>query len=422
MLLSLGPTLQMTRGFAAAEVERAYARARELSEELGEPVELFQALWGLWLHTAGRGRQDRARPFAEELLALAERLGDPALLLEAHHAMCPSTLWSGDPDATRQHGEKGMALYDQETHASLAFLYGGHDPGVCCRMHSGMALWFLGYPKSALERSRSGLALARDLSHLGSIVNALPFAMLVHQLRGDGAVVRELMESIITLSTEHGFPQWLLFGKMFEAWFQAEQEGGEAAIAQLRGAIAEYRATGNELYVPGFFSLLATALLKHGAADEALGVVADAQAMVEATGMRLWDSDYSRLKGELLLARDPAAEQDAEIAFRQAIGSPAGRARNHGSCARRSPWPGCGRARASARRRPGCSRRSMAGSPKASIPPTSWRRRACSIDCPSPRPELGIHRLAPRSERVKEAPRGIFAWWRSISMRSSAEL
>jgi predicted ATPase len=182
-----------------------------------------------------------------------------------------------------------------------------------------MALWFLGYPKSALERSRSGLALARDLSHLGSIVNALPFAMLVHQLRGDGVVVRELMESIIMLSTEHGFPQWLLFGKMFEAWFQAEQEGGEAAIARLRGAIAEYRATGNELYVPGFFSLLATALLKHGAADEALGVVADAHAMVEATGMRLWDSDYSRLKGELLLARDPAAGQDAEIAFRQAI-------------------------------------------------------------------------------------------------------
>jgi len=319
MLLALGPALQMARGFGAAEVERTYARARELSAELGEPIELFQALWGLWLHTASRGRYDRARPFAEELLAVAQRLGDRALLLEAHHAMSPSTLWSGDPEATRRHGEKGMALYDQEADGSLAFLYGGHDPGVCCRMHSGMALWFLGYPKSALERSRSGLALARDLSHLGSIVNALPFAILVHQLRGDGAVAREFTESIITISAERGFPQWLLFGKVFDAWFQVEQRGGEAAIAQLRGAIAEYRATGNELYVPGFFSLLATALLKRGAADEGLGVVADAQAMVEATGMQLWDSEYHRLKGELLLARDPAAGQDAEIEFRQAI-------------------------------------------------------------------------------------------------------
>jgi adenylate cyclase len=318
MLLALGPALQIGRGFAVAEVERTYARARELSEELGEPIELFQALWGLWLHTAGRGRYEKARPFAEELLAVAERLGDRVLLLEAHHAMSPSTLYSGEPEATRRHSEKGMALYDQEAHGSLASLYGGHDPGVCCRMHSGLALWFLGYPKSALERSRSGLALARDLDHLGSIVNALPFAMILHQLRGEGAIVHELAESIITLSTERGFPQWLLFGKVFATWFQAEQGSSDAAIAQLRGAIADYRATGNEIHVPGFFSLLATLLLRHGAADEGLDVMADALAMADATGARLWDSDYYRLKGELLLARDPTAGQEAEMAFRRA--------------------------------------------------------------------------------------------------------
>ena len=79
LLLTLGPALQMTRGFGAAEVERTYARARELSEELGEPIELFQALWGLWLYTVGRGRYEKARPFAEELLAVAERLGDRTL-------------------------------------------------------------------------------------------------------------------------------------------------------------------------------------------------------------------------------------------------------------------------------------------------------------------------------------------------------
>src|SRR5438445_7114354 len=66
--------------------------------------------------------------------------------------------------------------------------------------------------------------------------------------------------------------------------------------------------------------------------------------------------------------------------------SPAGRARDHGSCERRSPWAGCGSAKASARRRPGCLRRSTAGSPQASIPSISWRRRACSIDCPQTRP------------------------------------
>src|SRR5207249_305501 len=57
LLLSFGPALQMTRGFGIPEVESTYLRARELCEHLGEPpVELFQALWGLWLFTgAGRG-------------------------------------------------------------------------------------------------------------------------------------------------------------------------------------------------------------------------------------------------------------------------------------------------------------------------------------------------------------------------------
>jgi adenylate cyclase len=40
MLEKIGPALQQTRGFGAEEVERTYLRARDLCEQLGEPVEL----------------------------------------------------------------------------------------------------------------------------------------------------------------------------------------------------------------------------------------------------------------------------------------------------------------------------------------------------------------------------------------------
>ena len=71
-------------GFGSPEVERTYLRARDLCARLGEPpIELFQALWGLWLFTgAGRGGFKIARPIAEELLAVAERLDDRVLRLE----------------------------------------------------------------------------------------------------------------------------------------------------------------------------------------------------------------------------------------------------------------------------------------------------------------------------------------------------
>ena len=176
---------------------------------------------------------EAARPIADELFTVAHRLDDRALLLEAHHAMCPTTLWVGNPQATRIHGEQGMRLYEREQHRSLAFLFGGHDPGVCCRMHSGMALWFLGYPESALERSRTGLAMARELSHIGTIVAELPFGGIINQLCGDVVAVREIAESLTSLSTEHGFPQWLAFGNILNAWVQARSRG-ETARASAR--------------------------------------------------------------------------------------------------------------------------------------------------------------------------------------------
>jgi predicted ATPase len=279
---------------------------------------MFQALWGLWLHTlGGRGRFVDGRRLAEELVALSERIGDRVLRLEAHHAMAPSTLWTGDPEASRAHSEKGIALYDPEPHRSLAFTYGGHDPGVCCRMHSGLALWILGYPTLSRERCRAGLTLARDLGHVGSIVNALPFAAIVHQLCGDLPALRDACQSIDALGSEHGLPQWVSFARILDRWVESETGGGAGAIAQLQQAIEDYRAPGNELFVPFYLALAASAHLKHRAYADGLATIESA--LADVTQLGLWDAEFYRLKGELLLASDAADDAQAEVAFRRAI-------------------------------------------------------------------------------------------------------
>jgi hypothetical protein len=320
LLLALGPALQMTRGFGVSEVETTYLRARELCAHLGEsPVALFQSLWGLWLYTGtGRGGFKAARPIAEELLAVAERLGDRTLRLEAHHAMSPTMLNIGQPQAARAHGEQGMALYDKEQHRSLAYLYGGHDPGVCCRMHSGLALWFLGYPQAALERTRSGVALAMDLSQPHSIANALPFSILTHELRGDVEGVREAADTLIALSTEYGFSNWLAFGRFFADWVTAVRGSEEAIIARLRRGIDEYIAN-SHLFESFLFGLLATAQLRYGHTGDGLDTVNAALEMAQTRNQQLWDPELYRLKGELLLARDADAQSEAALAFRRAI-------------------------------------------------------------------------------------------------------
>ena len=186
--------------------------------------------------------------------------------------------------------------------------------GVCCQSHSGLALWLLGYPTAALERCREAFAVARD-----TIVNASHFSAIVDQLRGHVEAVRHLAESIISLSIEHGFQQWLAFGKVLDSWVLTEQGRSDTAIARFRGEISEYRASGTELNVPHLLALLATAHLKHGTAGEGLAVVGDALDWADATGTHLWDSELHRLKGELLLALDPSTLPSAKIAFGKAI-------------------------------------------------------------------------------------------------------
>jgi class 3 adenylate cyclase/predicted ATPase len=318
VLEKLGPALQAAHGFGAPEVERTYLRARDLCEQLEEPVELFKALWGLWLNTVGRERFEAARSIADELLTVAHRLDDRALLLEAHHAMCTTNLWVGDAQATRNHAEQGMRLYEREQHQSLAFLFGGHDPGVCCCMHTAMALWFLGYPDSARECSRKGLAMAREVSHIGTMLNELRFEGMINQLCGDVVTVREVAESMTSLSTEHGFPQWLAFGNILNAWALA-QNGGETPTGGLRAAISEYRRAANELYVPYFLALLAAIQLTYDESAEGLDTVVSALGLTGGKGSRLMDPEFLRLKGELLIALDREATADAEVAFCQAI-------------------------------------------------------------------------------------------------------
>ena len=56
---TLGPALMALKGQAAPEVEHAYARARELCQQLGEPPQLFPVLLGLcgFMWCGGRSRR-----------------------------------------------------------------------------------------------------------------------------------------------------------------------------------------------------------------------------------------------------------------------------------------------------------------------------------------------------------------------------
>ena len=307
---SLGAVLMAAKGYAAPEVEKAYARARELCRQVGETPLLFPVLRGLWNCYLVRAELRTAQELAEQLLTLAQNLGDPVLLMEAHRAL-GSTLWPlGELVSAWTHLEEVMALYDPPKHRSLAFLYGA-DPGVACLSYAAWSLWMLGYPDQALKRIHEALILAQELSHPHSLAFAFIFAAYVHRFRREAQETQERADAAVTLCIEQRIAQWLAMGTILQGGALAEQGKREEGIAQMRQGMVAWRTTRAELGRPDFLALLAEAYEKAGKVEEGLALIAEALAVVNKTGQRYFGAELYRLKGELTLkpsgGRSPAA-------------------------------------------------------------------------------------------------------------------
>ena len=147
--VTLGRALIATRGYAAPEVEHAYARALELCRQVGETSHLFQVLWGLRVCYLMRAEFQQARALAEEMLTLAQHQHDMTLLPEAHYVLANVLFYMGELDLARTHTEQSIALYDPQQHRARAPAYGVSDLGAHCLAFSMHSLVLLGYPDQA---------------------------------------------------------------------------------------------------------------------------------------------------------------------------------------------------------------------------------------------------------------------------------
>jgi predicted ATPase len=214
--------------------------------------------------------------------------------------------------------EDGIARYTPEQRRAPVFRM-GHDPGVGCRTFAALTLWLLGYPTQALAPIHEALALAHQLSHPFSLGWAQCAAAFVSQFRWDVLAVHEQAEAAVTLATEQGFPQWAAWGTGLRGWALAMQGQGEEGMAQVRQGIAAFRATGAELFVPYFYTILANVCDHLGHTEDGLQALAEAHTLVEQHDERWWEAEVHRLRGVLLLRQPGTPPAEAEAWLQRAL-------------------------------------------------------------------------------------------------------
>jgi predicted ATPase len=321
LLVTLGMQLQVSRGYAFAEVEGVYARARDLCGQVAEAPWPLLVHWGLWMYYEVGSQLDKSLMLAEQLLGLARAAKDTGQLLQAHLALAVTSLSLGDPARTLDHAEQGIALYDPKRHSDQTYLY-GQEPGVGCLAFAGVALWLLGYPDRAVARCREAVALGERMGHPASHALSLYFTAMVRQYRREPQAVRDAAEITTTIASEHALALWLANGVVMQGWARAQQGEGVSGVAMVRRGLVDWLATGAETHRTYFLGLLAEALGRAGRTEEAVGVLTEAVAMMHGTGTVFHAAELHRLRGEYRLLLQGAGDDatcEADADFNQAI-------------------------------------------------------------------------------------------------------
>jgi predicted ATPase len=305
-----------TRCAATPEVERAYARALELCQQVGNAQELFPVLYGLSRLYKKRGKLWRARDLGEQLLVLAQRQGDAAMLVRSHYVLGNVLLWLGEFTTARAHFEQGVAVHDPQRYHTHDLLYEA-DPWLSCLSALSLTLWFLGYPDQALRCGAEALALAQELSHPYSLARVLVHAAYLYWFCHEWSRLQERAEALRVLAAAHGFA---------ELHARATYRYGLALVkqGQLREGLAHFHESMDTLQAMQIGDAQALRLaqladLYRCMQQPETGLQVLATAMAVDTEERFDASGRYRLKGELLLLLPEPDVHQAESCFQQAL-------------------------------------------------------------------------------------------------------
>ncbi|MGH7963936.1 MAG: ATP-binding protein, partial [Candidatus Binatia bacterium] len=106
LLVALGSSLIVTKGYAAPEVEQVYGYAQDLCCRVEGTPQLVPSLLGLCGFYCTRADLKTGHAHAQQLLALAQDSGDPELLLSAHTVTAMTLHWQGEAPQALRHLEQ----------------------------------------------------------------------------------------------------------------------------------------------------------------------------------------------------------------------------------------------------------------------------------------------------------------------------
>ncbi len=158
-----------------------------------------------------------------------------------------------------------------------------------------------------------------DLAHVGTLAFGRMHAATFELMRGDHARAAPNAFELAHLAQDHDLKLWRVFGVFLLGWATAASGAPGDGLEGMRRGVELLREQ-NVVEQDALLKIaLAEAEARAGDADRAVAILDEALATADHLGYRAFEAELHRVRGDILLKRDPAGLAPAEEAFQAAI-------------------------------------------------------------------------------------------------------
>ena len=328
--VAYGNALFAARGPGAPETAQAFARAHASAvgdNAVGDNAahERLSADFGLWVGSYVRGELAAMREHSTTFLSDVEA-GPDSPEAGVGHRMAGITHWfAGEYVEAREHLEHALALFQPGRDDDLAFRF-GHDGGVAAMLCLALTLWPLGDIGRAVSLAGDAEARSAGLAHIATRAHGKQHAALFELMRGDLSRFAPNAIELARLAREHDLPHWRAYGVFFEGVASAESSASGGGLDEVRHGAKLLRDRNAQSFDGLIQIALSEAEARGGDVNRALAILDETLATCERTGHRAFEAELHRVRGEMLLKREPADPAPAEEALLTAIAVAKGQA------------------------------------------------------------------------------------------------
>ena len=188
------------------------------------------------------------------------------------------------------------------------------------KLSDAVALWVLGRIDEASPLAYRALADAESAAHAPTMAHALSFAARLEVVRGNPEAVATYGRALAYIVSQYELPTlWAGAAVFYEGWAKWSAGAEASRLVEMRRGLAIYREQGRNWLLPSLEAALAEAEASAGETDAGLRRLDDALAEQEAIESRWYEAEMHRIRGEILLKRDPADIAAAEQSLQTAI-------------------------------------------------------------------------------------------------------